>query len=178
MNAGVYCDYAFLVIFLFIINFYHLYHIYISIFMLAVAASYNYFNFSGLNQLIGPVADTVIIIMVYYHFESHICNDIVYVQLILFDYCNLYSYHHSPTGASISPGLGVSKQPGPGFPYYSSKAGSIEVQKRNTGRRGSRYTSNESSCRVEYESTTFFEVNTHFKYFSVDKPLYFFISSL
>ena len=25
--------------------------------------------------------------------------------------------------------------------------------------------------RVEYESTTFFEVNTHFKYFSVDKPL-------
>ena len=33
------------------------------------------------------------------------------------------------------------------------------------------YTSNESSCQVEYESTTFFEVNTHYKYFSVDKPL-------
>ena len=49
---------------------------------------------------------------------------------------------HSPTGASISPGPGVSKWPGPGFPYYSSKAGAIEVQKRNSGRRGSSYTSN------------------------------------
>ena len=45
------------------------------------------------------------------------------------------------------------------------------VQKRNTGRRGLGYTSNEISCRVEYESTTFFEVNTYLKYFSVDKPL-------
>ena len=35
---------------------------------------------------------------------------------------------HSPTGASISPGPGVSKWPGPGFPYYYSKAGAIEAQ--------------------------------------------------
>ena len=77
---------------------------------------------------------------------------------------------HSPTRASILQG--------PGFPYYSSKAGAIEVQKRNTGRRGSSYTSNESSCRVEYESTTFFEVNTHLKYFSVDKPLSIFLFPL
>ena len=46
---------------------------------------------------------------------------------------------HSPTGASISPGPGVSKWPGPGFPYYSSKAGATEVQKQNTGRIGSLY---------------------------------------
>ena len=60
------------------------------------------------------------------------------------------------------------------------KAGGIEVQKRNTGRRGSSYTSNESSCRVEYESTTFFGVNLHMEYFSVDKPLciFYFLSVL
>ena len=63
---------------------------------------------------------------------------------------------HSPTGASISPGPGILKWPGPGFSYYSSKTGAIEFQKRNTGRRGSSYTSNESSCRVEYEYTRFF----------------------
>jgi len=75
-------------------------------------------------------------------------------------------------------GRGSSKWPGPGFPYYSRKAGTIEVQKRKTGRRGSSYTSNESSCRVEYESTTFFEVNTYLKYFSVDKSLCIFLFSL
>ena len=76
-------------------------------------------------------------------------------------------------GPVFDRGRGSSKWsgPGPGFLYYSSKAGTIEAQKRNTGRRGSSYTLNESSCRVEYESTTFFEVNTHYKYFSVDKPL-------
>ena len=73
---------------------------------------------------------------------------------------------------------GSSKWTEPGFPYYFSKAGATEVQKRNTGRRGSSYTSNESSCRVEYESITFFEVNTYLKYFSVDKPLCIFIFSL
>ena len=46
---------------------------------------------------------------------------------------NNIMYNHSPTGASISLGLGVSKRPGPGFPYYSRKAGSTEIQKRNTG---------------------------------------------
>ena len=75
-------------------------------------------------------------------------------------------------------GRGSSKWPGPDFPYYSSKAGAIEEQKRNTGRRGSSYTSDESSSRVEYESTTFFEVNTHFKYFSMDKPLCIFLFPL
>ena len=95
-------------------------------------------------------------------------------------FMTIHTRGHSPTGASISPGPGpgVSKWPGPGFPYYSSKAGAIEVQKRNTGRRGSSYTSNESSCRVEYESTTFFEVNTYLKYFSVDKPLCIFFFSV
>ena len=78
-----------------------------------------------------------------------------------------WHHSHSPTGTSIWPGPG----PGPGFPYYSSKARATVVQKRNTGRRGSSYTSNEKSCLVEYESTTFFEVNTYLKYFSVDKPL-------
>ena len=62
--------------------------------------------------------------------------------------------------------------------HQTSKAGATEVQKRNTGRKGSSYTSNESSCRVEYESTTFFEVNTCLKYFSVDKPLCIFLFSL
>ena len=33
-----------------------------------------------------------------------------------------------------------------------------------------------SSCRVEYESTTFLEVNIYLKYFSVDKLLFIFFS--
>ena len=40
-----------------------------------------------------------------------------------------------------------------------------KVQKQNRGRRVSSYTSNKSSCQVEYESTAFFEVNTYLKYF-------------
>ena len=79
-------------------------------------------------------------------------------------------------GPVFDRGRWSSKWPGPGFPYYSSKAGATEVQKRNTGRIGSRYTSNESPCRVEYKSTMFFEVNTYLKYFSVDKPLCTFFS--
>ena len=75
-------------------------------------------------------------------------------------------------------GRGPSKWPEPGFSYYSSKAGATEVQKWDTGRRGSIYTLNESSCRVEYASTTFFEVNTYLKYFSVDKPLCIFLFPL
>ena len=77
-------------------------------------------------------------------------------------------------GTIVRPGLvfdrdrGSSKWPGPGFSYYSSKAGATEVQKLNTGRMGSGYTSNESSFQVEYESTTFLEVNTYLEYFSVD----------
>ena len=81
-------------------------------------------------------------------------------------------------GPVFGRGRGSSKCLGPVFPYYSSKAGAIEIQKQNTGRRGSSYTSNGSSCRVEYESTTFFEVNTHLKYFSVDKPLCIFLFPL
>ena len=81
-------------------------------------------------------------------------------------------------GPVFDRGRGSLKWPGPGFPYYSSKAGAMEVQKRNTGRRGSSYTSNESSSQVEYESTMFFEVKTHFNYFSMDKPLCIFLFPL
>ena len=52
-------------------------------------------------------------------------------------------------GPVFERGRGSSKWRGPGFPYYFSKAGATEV-KRNTGRRGSIYTSNESSCREKY----------------------------
>ena len=45
-------------------------------------------------------------------------------------------YSHSPTRPVFDGGRGSPKWPGPGFSYHSSKAGAIEVQKRNTGLEG------------------------------------------
>ena len=110
------------------------------------------------------------------HFYISICqNYITLYCTIIFILDNIF-FSIFLLRSQSDRGQWSSKWQGPGFPYYSSKAGATEIQKRNTGHRGSRYTSNESSCREEYESTTFFEVHTYLKYYSVEKPLCIFFS--
>ena len=80
---------------------------------------------------------------------------------------------HRTTGVSILLGPGLVKTAGAGV-------GLLIIIVRQDPQRykdeiravyRSSYTSNESSCRVEYKSATFFEVNTYLKYLSVDKSL-------